>query len=86
MSGVTHIVEATRPARGVAEAAIAEATYVQSQGKSWIGTLAESTKATASHAVGEMSQGLEHGLEAVASGSIMASVQTTQAVVEGLCR
>ena len=46
--------------------------------------LAENAETTTSRAIGEMSQRLEHELEAVVSGTVMASVQNTQVAIEGL--
>ena len=68
----------------VVEAAIAEVTSVRSQVESRIASLAENAEGTTSCIVGEMSQRLQHGIEAVASGTAAASAQNIQAVIEGL--
>ena len=69
----------------VVEAAIAEVTSVRSQVESRIASLAENAEATRLCSVGEIPQGLEHGLEVVVSGAITASTQNTQATIEEFC-
>ena len=86
MSSIGRNAEAERQAHGVAKVAIAEVTSVQSQVEIQIAMLAENVEANTSCAIGEMSPRLEHGLETVALGKIIASMQNTQAVVEALSR
>ena len=69
---------------GVTEATVTEATSVRSQVESRVATLAKEAEETMSHAIGEMSQRLEHELETVASSTIMASAQNTRTEIEML--
>ena len=64
MSGVGHILEATRLARRVVKVAIARTTFVHSRVKSRAASLAKEAEVTMSRAIGVMSQRLEQDLEA----------------------
>ena len=70
MFGIGHIAERMKQACGVAKVAIAKATSMRSQVEGWIAALVENEKASTSRVVGEMSQRLEQGLEAVASDTV----------------
>ena len=76
--------EATRLARWVADAAIAEATSMRSQVDSRVVSLAKEVEETTSCAIGAMTHQLEHELEMVAPGTVMTNAQNTHAAIDHL--
>ena len=84
MSNVGQIVEATPQTRGISKAAIAEIFSVRSQMDGKMASLLVQAEATMSCIIGEVSQRLEQGLEAVASGSIATSMRNMLDELEGL--